>query len=116
MSSSSSATLPPPLSTNSPSAPSGALGFMARPTPQLRATIAQQQAVLTDADFVGLLEGIRSVFDKYTARLGQYPRGTERAAALHHLMDRELKAAEGQPISCREGCGGCCHYEVEITQ
>jgi len=31
------------------------------------------------------------------------------------MMDKELKAADGLPVTCGRGCSGCCHYEVEIT-
>lgn len=89
---------------------------MAKPTPQLRATFEQQQMLLPAADFAGLIEGVRSVFDKFTAKLLEFPAGAERGVALHHLMDRELKAAAGLTVSCREGCSGCCHYEVEIMR
>jgi Fe-S-cluster containining protein len=91
------------------------LDFVSHPTPQLRAVIAAQQAVLGAADFQELLGVIRSTFGKYTARLAEYSAGAERARALHTLMDREVRAASHVQVSCGKGCAGCCHYEVEIT-
>lgn len=92
------------------------LAFMARATPQLRATIGQQQATLAECDFADLMENIRSVFDKFSAKLQEFDPGPERAIALHLMLDKELKAASHLPLSCAKGCTACCHYEVEITQ
>ena len=91
------------------------LAFMARPTPQLRAAVAQQHTALPAADFAGLLATIRSIFDKYTARLREFPSGAERARALHRMLDKEMAATDRLPLSCGKGCTGCCHYEVEVT-
>ena len=96
--------------------PQGALDFIAKPTPQLRATLAQYELMLSPMEFADLLGNIRSLFRKYTAKLLEFPPGIERGRALHQMMDKELKAAAALPVSCREGCSGCCHYEVEITQ
>jgi len=96
--------------------PADALHFIASPTPQLRATLAQYELMLTLPDFADLVGNIRSAFGKYTAKLLEFPPGIERGRALHEMMDKELKAAAPLPISCREGCSGCCHYEVEVTQ
>ena len=92
------------------------LSFIARPTPQLRATLTQYQASLPPADFADLLALIRSAFGKYTAKLLEFRAGPERASALHQMMDKELKAADGLPVTCGRGCSGCCHYEVEIMR
>lgn len=112
-------TLPSPIAPSVPPSPAPAtlaFGFMAKPTPQLRAVLEQQKSLLSPDDFAGLIAGVRGAFEKYTAKLRQFPRGIERAQVLHHLMDRELQAAANQPVSCCAGCSGCCHYEVEITQ
>jgi len=95
--------------------PENALAFIARPTPQLRAAIRHQQDTLAPSEFADLLAVIGSVFEKFTAKLREFRPGVERGTALHAMMDRELEAAANQAISCREGCSGCCHYEVEIT-
>ncbi len=92
------------------------LGFMARSTPQLRATVAQYQTMLPPAEFADLLTHLRSAFQKYTAKLMEFAPGVERGTALHQMMDHELKAVAQLPLSCGKGCTGCCHYEVEITQ
>ncbi len=93
-----------------------ALAFIAKPTPQLRATIAAQESLLSSTDFAGLIGCIRSAFDKFTAKLLEFAPGIERASALHEMMDREIGVVASLPLSCRMGCSGCCHYEVEITQ
>lgn len=92
------------------------LSFIAKPTPQLRATLEHQQSLLPRHEFKEMLAWLSSAFDKYVAKLLEFPPGAARARAFHQMMDRELKAAAGLPISCRAGCSGCCHYEVEITQ
>ncbi len=96
--------------------PENPLGFMARPTPQLQAALRQQQAMLPPVEFAEMMVAVRSVFEKFTAKLLEFAPGVERGAALHRMMDHELKAAAPFPISCRKGCSGCCHYEVEITR
>jgi Fe-S-cluster containining protein len=92
------------------------LGFMAKATPQLRSAIDRQQALLAAGEFAEMLTTLRRLFEKYLAKLQEFPAGAERAAALHQLMDRELKAAVDLPVQCHRGCSGCCHYEVEITR
>jgi hypothetical protein len=92
-----------------------ALTFIAKPTPQLRATVAAQETLLPSSEFAGLLSCIQSVFDKFTAKLLEFPAGVERAIALQEMMDREVGVVAALPLSCRLGCSGCCHYEVEIT-
>jgi hypothetical protein len=92
------------------------LHFIARPTPQLRAALGRFELMLPPADFAGLLANIRSTFGKYTVKLLEFRPGHERGSALHQMMDKENRAASGVAISCHEGCSGCCHYEVEITQ
>lgn len=92
------------------------INFMARPTPQLRTTIEQYQAILAPDQFAELISNIESIFSKFTAKLLEFEPGLQRGTALHQMMDRELKAASQYPTSCHRGCSGCCHYEVEITQ
>lgn len=91
------------------------LCFAARATPQLRAAVAQQQRNLSPADFADLLAGIRGLFVKYYAKLAEFSPGAARARAVHQLIDREMKAADGLPLTCGKGCSGCCSYEVEVT-
>lgn len=67
------------------------------------------------AEFADFIAVVRSVFGKYKAKLLEFKPGAERAVGLHQLMDREMKAADAVPVSCRKGCAGCCSYEVEIT-
>jgi Fe-S-cluster containining protein len=93
-----------------------AIGFMASATPQLRAAIAAHQKALTQGEFGEMIAKVRILFVRYTERLLGFPPGVERGAALHRMLDEEMKAAANIPISCTKGCSGCCHYEVEITQ
>ncbi len=103
-------------SANTPAPDGGTLGFIARPTPQLRAAMDRFQGTLPPAEFADLLSQIRDAIGKFTDRLLGLSPGIGRAAGLHAMMDDELKAAAHLPVSCRKGCAGCCHYEVEITQ
>lgn len=91
------------------------LGFIARPTPQLRTLLRQQQTQLPASEFAEFLVVVRSLFAKYQAHLRESPPGAERARSLHRLMNRELAATATLPITCGRGCAGCCHYEVEVT-
>ena len=96
--------------------PDNPLGFIARPTPYLRASVERQRTKLVPAEFLEMIATIRSVFDKYTAKLEGVNAGADRARALHQLLDQALQSAAHIPVSCRKGCSGCCHYEIEITQ
>jgi len=79
-------------------------------------SVERQRANLPPADFAEFLATIRSVADKFTARLLSVPSGTERGDLLHRLMEQTQSAAAGVSVSCRKGCASCCHYEVEITE
>ena len=92
------------------------LGFIVRPTRQLQAAVDECRAAFTEHDLAELVSNIRAAFDKYTAKLLEFPPGVERGTALHQLMDQELRAVAQLAVSCHKGCSGCCHYEVEITR
>ena len=92
-----------------------ALDFVRVPTPQLREMVRQQESKLPPSEFQALIANVRTAFDKYTEKLQSIPSLVDRAIILHLLMDRELGPTSKLPISCRQGCCACCHYEVEIT-
>jgi Fe-S-cluster containining protein len=92
------------------------IGFIRAPTPQLRALIAEQRQVLPAADFSEMLGYIRKLFEKYTTALAAAPAGPDRGRALHQMMDGAVATAANIAVSCRAGCCGCCHSEVEITR
>jgi Fe-S-cluster containining protein len=91
------------------------LRFITKPTPQLKAAIEKFESTLPPGEFTALSAGILDAFKKHTAKLLEFPVGAERGRALHDLMDHALKAAVSVPISCKQGCSACCHYEVEVT-
>ena len=91
------------------------LGFISRPTPRLRQVIERQEASLPPSDFAELLASVRSLFEKFTARLLSAPAGLERGRVLHALTEQTMSVAAQIPVSCCKGCSGCCHYEIEIT-
>ena len=93
-----------------------ALWFVRTPTPQLRAFVAEQKAAMPLADFSEMMGEIRALFGKYTTALEASPRGSERARALHRMMDTAIATASGVTVSCHFGCCGCCHFEVEVTE
>jgi hypothetical protein len=95
--------------------PDDPIAFIAVPTPPLRALVSAQKSILPAQEFADLLANIRSIFEKFSEKLRAFPRGTARARALHRMIDSELAAASSVEVSCRRGCCGCCHYEVEVT-
>jgi hypothetical protein len=95
--------------------PEDPLDFISVSTPRLRSLIAKQRAALTPNDFSQFTATIRSVFEKYGAKLIQFEAGMPRAKAMHKMMDQAMESAATIKVSCCKGCSGCCHYEVEIT-
>jgi len=91
------------------------LAFVPSPTPFLERIVAHLRSRLAPAEFASLLAGIEALHRAHEAALRAAPPGAERARLLHRLMDQELEAAAHAPVSCRKGCSGCCHYEVQIT-
>jgi Fe-S-cluster containining protein len=96
--------------------PGDPLGFIAKPTPLLRASVERQRAAFPPGDFAEIMAAIGSIFDKYTAKLREFPPGFERGRALLQLMDGALQSGAHIRATCRKGCAGCCHYEIEITR
>ncbi len=70
---------------------------------------------LPDKDFNEMLGHIRSLFDRCSAELGAVAVGRQRGHALHRMLDATQKPTAGLAITCRRGCSGCCHYEIEVT-
>jgi hypothetical protein len=97
-----------------PATPGDPLDFMALATPRLRASVERQRGILVPAEFAEMVGAIRSVFGKYTAKLNEHAAGVDRGRALHRLMEQAVKGAAHVNVSCRHGCAGCCHYEIEI--
>lgn len=85
------------------------------PTPQLRSVVDAQQQALSPDDFGEMMAAIRGLYEKYADGLEGVTAGEERARVLHRMMDQAVATAANVAVSCRRGCAGCCHYEVEIT-
>lgn len=99
-----------------PPADDAPLAFTRCPTPYLRSVVEAQRQALPPADFAEMMAMIRNLYGKYAAALAAAPSGAERGRVLHHLTDQAVATAAEVPVSCRRGCSGCCHFEVEITR
>ncbi len=88
---------------------------MRHPTPWLRAFVAAQATALPQEEFARMLEAIHRLHTSYCDALQSAPPGALRGLALHRMLDQALAIANGLHTSCRRGCCGCCHFEVEIT-
>lgn len=91
------------------------LSFTRHPTPWLRSFAATQRSALAEKDFDEMLGLVRGIHAKYCAALMASAPGPDRAEALHRMMDRATATAHELRPSCKLGCSGCCHFEVEIT-
>jgi Fe-S-cluster containining protein len=96
--------------------PDNPLRFIRKPTLGLRAMVSEQHGALSPSDFAGMMGEIRSLFEKYSRALGKAGAGSERARVLHGMMETATASASEIQVSCRRGCCGCCHSEVEVTQ
>lgn len=92
------------------------LRFIRKPTLGLRTVVGEQKAALSSSDFESMLGEIRSLYEKFSRALGNAAAGTERARVLHGMMETATAGASGIQVSCRRGCSGCCHSEVEVTR
>lgn len=92
------------------------IDFIARPTPRLRAAVEHQRSAMSAADFPEVIATIRSVFDKFTARLQSAPAGAARGRVLHLLTEQTQAPAAQVKVTCAKGCCSCCHYEIEVTR
>jgi len=90
--------------------------YISSPTPMLKALVPHYQQTLSPEVFDLVLRDIKSHFQRFTDELLQVPSGPARADHLHRMMDHELKATAALEVSCKKGCSGCCHYEVEVTK
>jgi Fe-S-cluster containining protein len=77
--------------------------------------VDDQRSALPPAGFAEMLGHLRRQFGEYTNALASAPAGAERGRLLHRMMDDAIASAPHVPVSCRSGCYGCCHSEVEIT-
>jgi Fe-S-cluster containining protein len=92
------------------------IDFIRTPTPQFRAFVSQQKALLSESRFSALIVDIKAAFEQFSRLLAKTNPGVERAKVLHRQMDEILQGASTLAVTCRKGCGGCCHYEVEVTE
>ena len=92
------------------------VGYMRTPTPQMKAFMEQQRASMPSADFLEMSAEIRNIYEKYKGALEAAPQGAGRAQALHRMMETAMATASDVTVSCKVGCCGCCHGEVEVTR
>lgn len=92
-----------------------ALSFMPKPTAQLRRMLLEKANSAEPQEFESVIVAVRSLFEKYTQTLSDAAPGKARAIRLHGLIDQAMEVAKSLPVSCRKGCGGCCHFAVEVT-
>lgn len=92
-----------------------ALSFIPKPTAQLRRMLMERANSTELQEFESILDAVRSLFEKYTRILSDATPGKARALRLHSMIDQAMEATKSFPVSCGKGCGGCCHFAVEIT-
>lgn len=63
------------------------------------------------------LLSVHGTIRKLQSILKAIPAGKERAKFCHRVIDERIaeKSEKLSQTSCRSGCSGCCHQEVEIT-
>ena len=84
-------------------------------TPQFKNYLIAFQRTNPDAEFTLLATEIFQLFRKFLMDISRVPKGPERAEWVHKQLDLELQASEPDNISCKMGCGYCCHVEKQIT-
>jgi hypothetical protein len=96
-------------------APTNLLEFAPFATTGLRIFVIHNRDILSGAAFQSLLAEIRTAYDAHMRALLAAPPGAGRARVFHQRMDAEMESASQWKPSCRKGCSGCCHCEVEVT-
>jgi len=76
----------------------------------------QQRASMPFTDFLEMSTEIRNIYEKYKGALEAEAPGTKRAQTLHRMMEGAMATASDVVVSCKRGCCGCCHGEVEVTR
>ncbi|SDU19434.1 Putative zinc-or iron-chelating domain-containing protein [Verrucomicrobium sp. GAS474] len=79
------------------------------------AAVGRLRASMSPAAFDELIGEAARLYRQYLDLLQSVAPGAPRGRLLHRLMDQEVAEAAHVPVSCRKGCAGCCHYEVEVT-
>lgn len=72
--------------------------------------------MLKPAEFQSFEQEVHRLINYYSHLLSHYPPGHERGREIQRLIDEQVDASAHVPTSCKNGCGACCHLEVEITE
>src|SRR5688572_1921436 len=84
-------------------------------TAGLKAFIENHKSQLSHEEFEKLKWDIDVAMDFFMQDLMQFAPGSPRGRRVHELLENEIEKASSIAVSCKKGCGACCHFEVEVT-
>lgn len=85
-------------------------------TPMLKSILDTYKKNLSESEFISLELEVHQYIQQYKLLLLNKQSGVERGKELHRLINLQVESSSNVKVSCKNGCGACCHLEVQITQ
>ena len=85
-------------------------------TRTLKQIFENYRASLSLEAFTSFENHVQGLLNNYITDLGNFPAGAPRGRRLHQMLEEEIAKTSSIEVSCKKGCGFCCHLQVDITK